>query len=58
LIGREPITLINNGNVGLQGKGLKAAKNLVRIDRFATCFVKIIDADQPLAAVMFCVEEA
>jgi hypothetical protein len=49
--------LVNDGNVGLQSKGLKTAKDVVGIHRFAACLVKIIDAYQPLALMMFGVQE-
>ena len=57
LIRREPMMLVNDGDVGLQSKGLKTAKDFVGIDRFAACLVKIIDAYQPLALMMFGVQE-
>ena len=49
--------LVNDGNVGLQSKGLKTAKDVVGIHRFAACLVKIIDAYQPLTLMMFGVQE-
>jgi hypothetical protein len=58
MIRGEPILLVNNGNVGFQSKGLKAAKDLVGIDRLASCLVKIIDTYQPFATMMFGVKEA
>ena len=49
--------LVNDGNFGFQSKGLKTAKDFVGIDRLAACLVKIIDAYQPLALMMFGVQE-